>query len=222
MRTISKRELFETYGINLDQVTFSKAAAVDEPATNINQSTLADKLEGMIDAMLMSAPTLDRQEAAHYLLHSPHGRRLYEHLSKTMESNPVPQQTDISKLIPIMEEALMAQAKLHKRHDESEAKAFSRFYESNLEYRKQWQTLTEAKHLQALRTTKALASLEPTSVVVDGSETSAAKAVAALTAMCEAQHKTFEQVFSDPANSKLAAATYSSAHRSSTTEYLEQ
>lgn len=52
-----------------------------------SQSTVADKLDGMVDAMLLAAPTLDRQEAAHYLIHTAHGRRLYEHLSKQMEAS---------------------------------------------------------------------------------------------------------------------------------------
>lgn len=52
-----------------------------------SQSTVADKLDGMVDAMLLAAPTLDRQKAAHYLIHTAHGRRLYEHLSKQMEAS---------------------------------------------------------------------------------------------------------------------------------------
>jgi hypothetical protein len=116
--------------------------------------------------MIAAAPSLHPQRARRWLLHTPQGQALLVQYSK--KETPMPQ-VDIMKLIPIMEEALMAGARLQKRHDgESEAKAFSRFYESNIEYRKQWQkTVTDAKHLQALGTTKGMASLEPTSVVVD-------------------------------------------------------
>jgi hypothetical protein len=64
------------------------------------QSTTADKLEGMVDAMLVAAPSLDRQVAADFLLHTAHGRRLAEHLnsiSKT-EKEATMSQVDIIKL----------------------------------------------------------------------------------------------------------------------------
>ena len=103
-----------------------KAAADDIP----DDDKVSAKLRAMVDAMIAAAPTLDRQEAAYYLLHTPHGRRLAEHLnsiSKHKETN-MPQ-VDIRKLVAILEDGLMAQAKLHKRSDESEAKCFSRIYE---------------------------------------------------------------------------------------------
>jgi hypothetical protein len=123
-------------------------------------------------------------------------------------------QVDVLKLISIAEEGLMTQAKLQKRHDESDAKAFARVYESDITYRRQWQALTDARHLQAL---KGMATLTPTSTVVESGSVKdgSAEAVRLLQEMAEKQHKKFEDVFSAPENRELAARTYRSAHRSS-------
>jgi hypothetical protein len=78
---------------------------------------------------------------------------------------------------------------------------------------------------QAYQVTKGMASLEPTSVGVGSSETSddSAEAVRLLAEMAEKQGRQFEEVFSDPANAKLVARTYTAHHRSSVnTDYLEQ
>lgn len=69
-----------------------------------------------------------------------------------------------------------------------------------------------------------MASLEPTSTVVGSSLVSddSAEAVRLLGEMAAKNGRSFETEFSDPANSKLAARTYRSAHRSSVnTDYLE-
>ena len=57
-------------------------------------------------------------------------------------------------------------------------------------------------------------STTPTSVGVGSSSVSddSEKAVAALRDMAEKQHRTFEQVFADPANAKLVSATYTKHH----------
>jgi hypothetical protein len=66
-----------------------------------------------------------------------------------------------------------------------------------------------------LAVTKGYASSTPTSTVAGSSLVAddSAEAVRLLGEMAEKQHKTFEQVFADPANSKLSAKTYTSAHR---------
>ncbi len=53
-------------------------------------------------------------------------------------------------------------------------------------------------------------SIEPVSTEAGSSEfeDDSAEAIKQLNAMAEKQHRTFEQVFQDPANAKLAAATY--------------
>jgi len=62
-----------------------------------------------------------------------------------------------------------------------------------------------------------MATLTPTSTEVGNTLVSddSAEAVRLLQEMADKQHRTFEQVFSDPQNRKLAAATYTRAHRSS-------
>jgi hypothetical protein len=62
---------------------------------------------------------------------------------------------------------------------------------------------------------KGTASLTPASTVVGSSLVAddSAEAIRQLTAMAEQQHRKFEDVFADPANAKLAARTYRSAHR---------
>ena len=101
-----------------------KAAADDIQ----DDDKVSAKLRAMVDAMIAAAPTLNRQQAAYYLLHTPHGRRLAEHLNNLSKGETVMPQVDIRKFVAILEDGLMAQAKLHKRPDESEAKCFSRIY----------------------------------------------------------------------------------------------
>ena len=196
-----------------------KAAADDIQ----DDDKVSAKLRAMVDAMIAAAPTLNRQQAAYYLLHTPHGRRLAEHLNNLSKGETVMPQVDIRKFVAILEDGLMAQAKLHKRPDESEAKCFSRIYESDIDFRKQWRDLTEVKHSMAL--SKGMATLEPTSTSVGDTNVSddSAEAVRLLGEMAAKNGRSFESVFSDPANAKLALQTYTANHRSSAnTDYLEQ
>ena len=128
---------------------------------------------------------------------------------------------DFMKLATVMEDALNAQ--VIKRDGESFAQAFSRRYENDIDFRKSWATVSEAKQMLALG--KGMATLEPTSTSVGNSNVSddSAEAVRLLQEMCEKQGRSFESVFSDPANAKLASQTYTTSHRSSVnTDYLEQ
>lgn len=71
---------------------------------------------------------------------------------------------------------------------------------------------------------KSLGTLTPTSTEVGSTQVSddSAEAVRLLQKMADQQHRTFEQVFADPANKALAGRTYTSAHRSRVnTDYLE-
>jgi hypothetical protein len=173
-------------------------------ATDADKAPLPAKLEQMVDAMVLAA----RQVAAHYLLHSPHGRKLYDHLSKTMESKPM---LDIMKVIAITEQGLMAQ--VPKVNGETYAKSFSSKYENDQGFREQWRDLTDAKHFAALA--KGTATLTPTSTEVGKTLVAddSMKAVRLLREMAEAQGRTFEDVFTDPANKALAGNTYTGAHR---------
>ena len=72
---------------------------------------------------------------------------------------------------------------------------------------------------------KGMATLEPTSTSVGDTNVSddSAEAVRLLGEMAAKNGRSFESVFSDPANAKLALQTYTANHRSSAnTDYLEQ
>jgi len=113
---------------------------------------------------------------------------------------------NIQKLIEVAETGLMAQ--VTQRDGESYAQSFSRKYENDLDFRKQWRDLTDAKHLQGYL--KSLATLTPTSTEAGSSATSddSQEAVRLLNEMAIKNGRSFEEVFVDPANAKLAAATY--------------
>ena len=55
---------------------------------------------------------------------------------------------DIAKLIEVTEQGLMAQ--VTQRAGESYAKSFSRKYENDISFRRDWAALTDAKHSMAL------------------------------------------------------------------------
>jgi hypothetical protein len=190
-----------------------RKVAEDDPDDN----KVSAKLNAMVDAMIAAAPSLDRQQAAHYLLHNAHGRRLAEHLNNLSKGETIMPQVDILKVATILEDGLNAQ--VIRKDGESFAKAFSRRYENDIDFRKSWAAVTEAKQLVAL--SKGMATLTPTSVGVD-SINDVAEAVRLLQEMAAKNGRSFESVFSDPANAKLAARTYTGAHRSSiNTDYLE-
>jgi hypothetical protein len=197
-----------------DDVMLRKAD--DDPD---DDNKVSAKLNAMVDAMIVAAPSISRQQAAHYLLHNAHGRRLAEHLnSLSKHEEPNMPQVDILTVASILEDGLNAQ--VIKRDGESFAKAFSRKYENDLEFRKSWATVSEAKQMLALG--KGMATLTPTSVGVDNIN-DPAEAVAALQAMATKNGRSFETEFADPANAKLASRTYTATHRSSVSaDYLEQ
>jgi hypothetical protein len=200
-------------------------AAVSGPLRGPREGDDSDKvlakLNAMVDAMFVATPSISREQAAHYLLHNAHGRRLAEHLNNLSKGETIMPQVDILKVATILEDGLNAQ--VTKRDGESFAQAFSRKYQADEDWRRQWASVTEAKHTVAL--SKGMASLTPTSLGVGNTNVSddSAEAVRLLNEMCEKQGRSFESVFSDPANSALAQKTYTSAHRSSiNTDYLEQ
>jgi len=242
IRKVDKPDYWEDPPYLFDDIMYRKAneprADDDEQRTNTipDDDKVSGKLRSMVDAMIVAVPSLDRQTATHFLLHSPHGRRLAEHfnsISKTEKEIPMPQ-VNIFKLSNIesvreiakhitekddvtefdLTKILMGHAQLNKRNKESDGAAFERILTApgNSELR------------LAYRTTKGMASLEPTSVEVGDTSVSddSAEAVRLLAEMAEKQGRSFEQVMTDPANAKLAARTYTAHHRSSVnTDYLE-
>jgi hypothetical protein len=182
----------------------------DEP----DDKKLSAKLDELVAEMIVAAPSLHPNRARRWLLHTPHGREL---LARHTTRKTIMPQVNLMKLATLMEDALNAQ--VIKRDSESFAKAFTRKYENDIDFRRQWATVNEAKQLMTL---KGMATLQPTSVGVDNIN-DPAEAVAALQEMAAKNGRSFEQVFADPANAKLASRTYTANHRSSVSaDYLEQ
>jgi hypothetical protein len=199
------RQIFDS--IDYSKLNIRKADVSDElrgPRDEPDDKKLSEKLKEVVAAMIVAAPSLHPQRAARWLLHTEQGRALLAQHSTKKKESPM----DIMKLISITEDALMAQARLSKRAGESDAKAFAKLYETDIEYRKQWRDLTDAKHLQGYL--KSLATLTPTSTEVGSSEFAddSAKAIKLLNEMATKNGRSFETEFADPNNRKLAARTY--------------
>jgi hypothetical protein len=182
----------------------------------------------MVAAMVTADPSRTEEEHLYRLLHTAHGRNLAVHLNSLSkgDTKPMTQHVDIFKLSNIASVAeiskaiikgdaeisemdftkmLQGHAKLTKSAGESIGAAFERILTApeNGELRK------------AYVATKGMASVEVTSTEVGSTLVSddSAKAIKLLQQMADKQRRSFEQVFADPANAKLAAATYTSAHR---------
>jgi hypothetical protein len=161
-------KMFESYGEYLKavvgepsqgEITSGKPRINDDQRQNV----LPERLEQYIAAVMTANPSFTRQEAAHYLQHSPTGRRLAEHLASTtkvQKGNPMTQQINILKLHNIasvvevakaiiakdgdgvtehqFSEILMGHCRLNKRANESDAAAFSRIFQDpdNVDLRK--------------------------------------------------------------------------------------
>jgi hypothetical protein len=191
-----------------------KAAEEDElrgPRDENDDDKVQSKLRQMVAALITAAPSLREDQAMHFILHTPHGRKMFEHFSKAKE--PQMPQVDIMKVIEVTEAGLMAT--VVKRDGERYDTAFARKFENDIDFRKQWRDLTEAKHLLIA---KGMASLMPTSVEVGNTNVTddSAEAVRLLAEMATKNGRSFETEFADPANVKLAAQTYTQHHRSST------
>jgi len=180
----------------------------DEP----DDKKLSAKLDEIVAEMVVAAPSLHPNRARRWLLHTPHGREL---LAQHKKETPMPE-VNMMKLVSAMEDGLMAS--VTKRDGESFAKAFSRRYENDIDFRRSWASVNEAKQLMTL---KGMATLQPTSVGVDNIN-DPAEAVRLLSEMAAKNGRSFETEFADPANAKLASRTYTANHRSSVnTDYLQ-
>jgi hypothetical protein len=192
-----------------------RKAAVSDPLRGDREedsdAKLTNKLQEFASLLVKVDPTKTEERHLFDLIHTAHGRKLAEHLNNISkkDTDPMPQ-IDIAKAVSILEEVLLAQA--------PDARTFAKKFESDIEFRKQWQTVSEAKQLLAL---KGMATLTPTQVGGnDAFDTSvadsSAKAVRLLNEMAAKNGSSFEIEFAKPSNSKLSAATYTHAHRSST------
>ena len=126
----------------------------------VDTTTLPPKLQQAIAALITAEPQFDRQSAAWYLLHTPHGRALVEHLSKRKDEpmNRTEQLRSIAKDYGVAKLAkhlvadndahgiteaeltslIFEEAKKHMLPGERPNSAFARFYSApeNLELRK--------------------------------------------------------------------------------------
>jgi hypothetical protein len=164
----------------------------DDPRVEDDDNKLSAKLDEIVAEMIVARPSLHPHRARRWLLQTPQGQAMLAQHTTMKKESPM---LDIAKLIPITEDALMAQ--VTKRDGESYAKSFSRRYETDIDFRKQWAALTEAKHLMAL--SKSMAHMTPTSTEVGNTNVAddSAEAVRLLREMAEKQRRTFEQVFSE-------------------------
>jgi hypothetical protein len=199
----------------------------DEQRTNTidDDEKLSGKLRAMVAALITAMPTLKESEAMHFILHTRHGRKMFEHFSKAKEPivmNRSEELLSIAKVAGGMEAickniidrgsttiteaefsaALMEHAKSNRKTDESVVKTFSRMIEEDADIRRAYGICKGYP--------PNVMSLEVVSTEVGSSEFAddRAEAIKQLNAMAEKQHRTFEQVFQDPANAKLAARTY--------------
>jgi hypothetical protein len=190
-----------------------KAVATDDDDNidpNATASSLLPKLNDMVAAMVVADPTQSEEQHLFSLLHTAHGRKLAEHLNNLTKKEHTMPQVDIMKVIAVTEQCLMAT--IVKREGERYDTAFARKFESDIEFRKQWRDLTEAKHTMLV--SKGMATLTPTSTEVGSSATSddSAEAVRLLQEMAAKNGKSFEEVFAAPENRALAARTYTKHH----------
>jgi hypothetical protein len=171
----------------------------DEPSTADLSATL-DELTAEIVAS--STPHhINPMRARRWLLTTPSGQALLLQRTKKKETPML----DFAKLLEITEHGLNAQ--VTPRDGESFAKAFSRKYETDEAYRRQWQNHQDTKMMLSKATS---ASMTPTTAVVGNTLVAddSAEAVRQLTAMAEQTGTSFEVVFSAPENKELAARTY--------------
>ena len=178
----------------------------DEPST-ANLSATLDELTAEIVAS--STPHhINTMRARRWLLTTPQGQALLLQRTQKKETPML----DFAKLLEITEHGLNAQ--VTPRDGESFAKAFSRKYETDESYRRQWQDHQDTKMMLSLsKATRA--SMTPTFAVVGDTNVAddSAEAVRQLTAMAEQTGTSFEVVFAAPENKELAARTYTMHNR---------
>jgi hypothetical protein len=171
IRKVDKPDYWDVSPYLFDDIMYRKAEEEDElrgPRDEEDDEKLSDKLNEIVAEMIVAAPSLHPQRARRWLLHTPQGRELLAKHPTMKKEQPM---LDVNKLIPIAEDALMAS--VNKRDDESYAKAFNRKFENDLGFRKQWASLTEAKHLLALGYHKLypdVMSVTPVSVEVGATD----------------------------------------------------
>ena len=186
--------------------TIRKASDADPPELSANLDELV--------AELVAAATphhINPMRARRWLLTTGPGQALLLQRATKKKEQQMPQ-VDIGKLLEITEHGLNAQ--VTPRDGESFAKAFSRKYETDESYRRQWQNHQDTKMMLSL-SKKRTATMTPTSTEVGSSLVAddSAEAVRLLTEMAEQSGRSFEVEFAAPENAALAARTYTMHNR---------
>jgi hypothetical protein len=199
-----------------DCIPFSKlniAKAADTADTGDEEPPeLSATLDELVTELVASAGLrhINPVRARRWLLTTVPGQALL--LQRATKKETKMPQVDLMKAIGTMEEMLNAQ--VTRREGESFAKSFTRKFENDIEFRKQWRDLTEAKHMLSLFKTN-YATMTPTTATVGSSLVAddSAEAVRQLKEMAEQTGEGFEVVFSKPENAALAARTYTVHNR---------
>jgi hypothetical protein len=207
--------------------------AIDADVDGNDAATLREKLEQLVAVLILADPAVTRQQAAYFILHTAHGRALFQHFSKQMERpmNRTDELKSIAKAAGGMEmickniidrgsttiserefsAALMA-------HCKNDVKAFSKKIEEDVDIRRAYGIAKGYPNMM---------SIEPVSTEVGSTITAddSKKAYEQLMALAEKQHalsptltieQLFARVFADPANAKLANAAHRRPQASST------
>jgi SpoVK/Ycf46/Vps4 family AAA+-type ATPase len=151
-------KIFE--GLDFTKLSALKVERDDTTASTQDTNTaLPEKLEQLAAALCAANPDLTRQQALFFLIHNAHGRALAERLSSVLKSTREDQMHDLKSIAKqsgglsvitshIIEKgetsfsehdftaAVMEAAKLTKRDGETDAKVFSRLFESSADIRK--------------------------------------------------------------------------------------
>jgi len=177
------------------------------------EASLSDKLDELVAELVAAARPhhINPMRARRWLLTTGPGQALLLQRATKKKEQQMPQ-VDIGKLLEITEHGLNAQ--VTPRDGESFAKAFSRKYETDESYRRQWQNHQDTKMMLSL-SKKTTATMTPTSTEVGSSLVAddSAEAVRLLTEMAEQSGRSFEVEFAAPENAALAARTYTMHNR---------
>jgi hypothetical protein len=179
-----------------------KADATDTSDDTPSTADLSTTLDE-VTAELISSSTphhINPMRARRWLLTTPQGQQLL--LQRATKKETKMPQVDLMKAIGTMEEVLNAQVTV--RDGESFAKAFSRKYENDESYRRQWKNHQDTKMMLSPNMSKSMPTLTPTST--DNPD----EAVRLLQQLAAKNGRSFEAEFGDPANRALAQKTYSS------------
>jgi hypothetical protein len=250
-RKITKQQALELFGVDMDNVIesdvvhFNKRYEDGDDDTPDDAPRPMEKLTEMVAAMIAIMPSLSPAHAMRFLA-TPPGTALINSLSK--KEQPMTQ-VDIFKLhnvasvveiaksinsgeaigIPFAQ-VLMGHARLNKRSGESDAKAFTRLYESDVEFRKADQAATQAGWVEYSKASyPGVMTVEVVSTEVGSGSVSddSWKAAAQLAALVEEQRaraptlttsQLYERVYADPANRTITGRAHPTTSSTSGSE----